>query len=154
MLPHAALKKAFNVNLTFTSLSSRPVSRLARRPLLPKFKFSNKPPLTKQQRWTRRAVALGLLSSGTAVAYNTSDPVRYSMLATVRITRVVWAVGLDVLDYKQTLNKSYDSQDAQYAAYCACHKRSAVRLLHALQANGGIFIKTVSNRLTPSGSGH
>ncbi|KAF8313100.1 ABC1-domain-containing protein [Clavulina sp. PMI_390] len=43
--------------------------------------------------------------------------------------------------YKQTLGASYDSDDDKEAAYSRCHKRSAERLLEALQANGGIYIK-------------
>jgi aarF domain-containing kinase len=46
-----------------------------------------------------------------------------------------------VVDYKLTFAKSYVSEGQKQEAYSECHTRSAKRVLRALLANGGIFIK-------------
>ncbi|KZP34641.1 ABC1-domain-containing protein [Athelia psychrophila] len=51
------------------------------------------------------------------------------------------AAVLGAVDYKSTFSKSYQSEDAEQQAYSDCHTRSAERLLKALLANGGVFIK-------------
>ncbi|CCM01156.1 uncharacterized protein FIBRA_03204 [Fibroporia radiculosa] len=48
---------------------------------------------------------------------------------------------LGAIDYKLTFAKSYESDEALQDAYSQCHERSAERVLRALLANGGIFIK-------------
>ena len=48
---------------------------------------------------------------------------------------------LGAVDYKTTFAKSYQSDEIRVEAYSKCHKRSAERLLKALLANGGVFIK-------------
>ncbi|KAJ7045544.1 ABC1 family-domain-containing protein [Mycena alexandri] len=82
-----------------------------------------------------------LVTSGTAwFAYK---PIRHSVLAGLRCYRVVAAAGLGVLDYKTTflqLSKTA-SEDERLRAVSDCHTRSAHRVLKALLANGGIFIK-------------
>lgn len=50
----------------------------------------------------------------------------------------------DVILYQRTFAAEYASEDEKRAAYSRCHKRSAERVLEALQANGGIYIKLVS----------
>lgn len=45
-------------------------------------------------------------------------------------------------DWKlRTLSNVYDSREEQLKAYSDCHLRSAHRILLALLANGGIFVK-------------
>ncbi|KAJ7783217.1 ABC1 family-domain-containing protein [Mycena metata] len=82
-----------------------------------------------------------LAASGTAwFAYK---PIRHSVLAGIRCYRVVAAACLGVLDYKTTflqLSKTA-SEDERLRAVSDCHTRSAHRVLKALLANGGIFIK-------------
>ncbi|KAJ6593929.1 ABC1 family-domain-containing protein [Mycena capillaripes] len=79
-----------------------------------------------------------LVTSGTAwFAYK---PVRHSVLAGLRCYRVVEAACRCVVDYKITLSKS-SSEDERLRALSDCHTRSAHRVLKALLANGGIFIK-------------
>lgn len=48
---------------------------------------------------------------------------------------------MGAIDYKVTFAKTYPSPDATDEATSECHKRSAQRVLKALLANGGIFIK-------------
>ncbi|KAG9005337.1 hypothetical protein FRB94_001628 [Tulasnella sp. JGI-2019a] len=81
------------------------------------------------------------MAGGSTIAYNTYDPFRHVALAVDRISRCIIAVAISVVDYKQTFAVHYDTTDARLEAYSGCHLRSARRLLKALQANGGIFIK-------------
>ena len=48
---------------------------------------------------------------------------------------------LSVVDYKLTFRKEYPNEKEKLLAYSECHTRSARRVLSALLANGGIFIK-------------
>ncbi|GAW08545.1 ABC1-domain-containing protein [Lentinula edodes] len=75
------------------------------------------------------------------LAYHKYKPFRHALLAGSRCSRVAKAAILGVIDYKITFLKSYASESEQFAAYSECHTRSATRLLKALLANGGIFIK-------------
>jgi predicted unusual protein kinase regulating ubiquinone biosynthesis (AarF/ABC1/UbiB family) len=51
------------------------------------------------------------------------------------------AAVLDIFDYKWTFWKTYVSEEERRDAMSACHTRSAQRVLKALLANGGVFIK-------------
>ncbi|EPQ57523.1 ABC1-domain-containing protein [Gloeophyllum trabeum ATCC 11539] len=84
--------------------------------------------------------ALGLGGVG-AVAYQTNKPFRHSVLAVVRCSRVAYAAIRGIIDYKWTFASNYTSEEAKRDAYSKCHRRSAHRVLRALLANGGIFIK-------------
>ncbi|KAJ7188203.1 ABC1 family-domain-containing protein [Mycena filopes] len=80
-----------------------------------------------------------LVTAGTAwLAYK---PVRYSVLAGLRCYRVVEAASLCVLDYKFSQLPKSASEGDRLRALSECHTRSAHRVLKALLANGGIFIK-------------
>lgn len=63
------------------------------------------------------------------------------MLAVVRCSRVAEAAVFGVIDYKRTFAKTYASDEERLEAYSQCHLRSANRVLRALLANGGVFIK-------------
>ncbi|KAJ7579222.1 ABC1 family-domain-containing protein [Mycena floridula] len=78
---------------------------------------------------------------GLYLAYENYQPLRHSVLATVRCSRVAGASITSAIDYKITFARSYDSDDDRLAATSDCHTRSAQRVLKALLANGGIFIK-------------
>jgi aarF domain-containing kinase len=54
---------------------------------------------------------------------------------------ILAAAVLGAVDYKTTFAKSYESDEMRLEAYSKCHKHSAERLLKALLANGGVFIK-------------
>ncbi|PPQ67319.1 hypothetical protein CVT25_005903 [Psilocybe cyanescens] len=45
------------------------------------------------------------------------------------------------IDYKVTMVKNYETAHQETEAYSECHSRSARRVLKALLANGGVFIK-------------
>lgn len=48
-----------------------------------------------------------------------------------------------MIDYKWLFASTFHDDAQRSRAYSACHKRSAERVLHALQLNGGIYIKLV-----------
>lgn len=75
------------------------------------------------------------------MAYETYTPFRHTVLAVVRCSRVADAAIVSVLDYKMMFSRSYGSPEEEADAYSQCHTRSAKRVLKALLANGGIFIK-------------
>lgn len=142
MLLNAAPIRILGLRLSAgPSTQTRNISRLRFRGRLPKSSNPTHEAPTPKRKWTRRAAALGFLSAGTVVTLNNYDPARHATLAIDRISRCVWAVGLSAWDYKRTLAKAYENEDATIQAYSDCHYRSAKRLLHALQHNGGIFIK-------------
>ncbi|GLB37038.1 putative ABC1-domain-containing protein [Lyophyllum shimeji] len=62
-------------------------------------------------------------------------------LAVVRCSRVAGAAVLGAIDYKATFAQHSESDPDYQQALSECHKRSAQRVLQALLANGGIFIK-------------
>ncbi|OBZ67025.1 ABC1 family protein MCP2 [Grifola frondosa] len=91
--------------------------------------------------WIVYPTTLLVLSGAGLLAYETNQPFRHTILAVVRCSRVAEAAILGAIDYKVTFAKKYESDEALSIAYSECHKRSAKRVLRALLANGGIFIK-------------
>lgn len=76
------------------------------------------------------------------VLYNTYDPFRHSVLASVRCARLMQAVVLDVADYKLMFARQDGLElEEQRARRRDCHLRSANRLLQALKMNSGIYVK-------------
>lgn len=65
----------------------------------------------------------------------------YAVLAVKRSSIIAKAVLLCMWDYRKTLNASYPSSADSNEALRQCHLRSAHRILKALQANGGLYIK-------------
>lgn len=115
--------------------------------------------------WIVYPTSLFLLAGAGTFAYYNSKSFRYTLLATVRCSRVagachshLWqflknkvyslnsvhsfleAAILGCIDYKITFLKTYASQEEQLSAYSKCHTRSAKRLLQSLLANGGALI--------------
>ncbi|KAF8798703.1 ABC1-domain-containing protein [Phlegmacium glaucopus] len=88
--------------------------------------------------YTTCAVILG---ASCFVTYQTSQPFRHSVLAVVRCSRVAGAAILSAIDYKITMLKGYETPNMEHDAHSKCHTRSAKRVLKALLANGGVFIK-------------
>ncbi|KAG6917318.1 hypothetical protein DXG01_002976 [Tephrocybe rancida] len=82
-----------------------------------------------------------LLAVAGWVAYDTSEPFRHTVLAVVRCSRLGVAAAVGAVDYKTTLAWSYPSEEDYTEALSECHARSARRVLRALLANGGVFIK-------------
>ncbi|KAI0360911.1 ABC1-domain-containing protein [Trametes cingulata] len=95
----------------------------------------------KASAWLVVPATLLVLGGAGVLAYNYSQPFRHTALAVVRCSRVAEAAILGAIDYKLTFAKPYNSEEEKAAAYSECHTRSARRVLKALLANGGIFIK-------------
>ena len=96
-----------------------------------------------------------LLGVAGLVGYHTSQPLRHTVLAVVRCSRVagesisfktrtaasrfVGAAIFSSIDYQLTMNGTHDSAEHEAHAYSECHTRSAKRVLKALLANGGLI---------------
>lgn len=80
---------------------------------------------------------LGAAGVTTIASSSEDNSLRHIGLAIIRCERIARAVVYDAVLYKQTFNASYGSEDEKAAAYSKCHKKSAERVLEALQANGG-----------------
>ncbi|WFD30718.1 hypothetical protein MSPP1_001742 [Malassezia sp. CBS 17886] len=70
-----------------------------------------------------------------------SQTAQFMLLSLSRSTTIVSAVGLCVWDYRRVLNASHASAAEEEEHLRQCHLRCARRLLEALQANGGLYIK-------------
>ena len=66
---------------------------------------------------------------------------QFMLLALKRSTTIIKAVALCMWDYRRTLNARYSSKEEEDESLRQCHLRSSQRLLRALQANGGLYIK-------------
>lgn len=92
-----------------------------------------------------RCISLVLLVGGVGyVAYH-RETLLHVGYATTRVTRIATATFQGAWDYHNTFKKMYPTKEEQLEAYSQCHTRSAQRVLKALLANGGIFIKLVSH---------
>ncbi|KAI0644509.1 ABC1-domain-containing protein [Trametes meyenii] len=98
-------------------------------------------PEIKASAWVVVPATVLVLGGAGVLAYNYNQPFRHTVLAVVRCSRVAEAAILGAIDYKLTFAKSYNSEEEKTTAYSECHTRSAQRVLKALLANGGIFIK-------------
>lgn len=65
----------------------------------------------------------------------------FALLALTRSTTIAKAVALCVWDYRSTLSKTHASTADEAEELRQCHLRSAHRILAALQANGGLYVK-------------
>lgn len=94
-------------------------------------------------------ITLVLLIGGVGyVAYH-RETLLHVGYATTRVTRIAAATFQGAWDYHNTFKKTYPTKEEQLEAYSQCHTRSAQRVLKALLANGGIFIKLVSHSSFP-----
>ncbi|KAN0091092.1 ABC1 family domain containing protein [Tylopilus felleus] len=91
--------------------------------------------------WLLYPAAALLLGGAGYVASENYQPFRHTLLAVVRCSRIAGAAIAGAIDYKYTFAHSYASQEEMQHAYSECHMRSAKRVLKALLANGGVFIK-------------
>ncbi|KAG6850144.1 hypothetical protein H0H93_000529 [Arthromyces matolae] len=91
--------------------------------------------------WIIYSASAFLLGGAGWIAYNNSKPFRHTVLAAVRCSRVGVAAILGAVDYKTTFARTYATDADYYQALSECHSRSALRVLRALLANGGVFIK-------------
>lgn len=121
-------------------LNARAQARSSRLHTTPPHDASSKTAI-RRKTWLILPTTLVLLCGTGYLTYQYNQPFRHTMLAIVRCSRVAEAAILGAIDYKVTFAKSYESDEALQDAHSRCHKRSAERVLTALLANGGIFIK-------------
>ncbi|KAJ7072300.1 ABC1-domain-containing protein [Mycena amicta] len=109
-----------------------------RRPVITRHKWTRAQRPGSRNRWIIPVVLLGI--GGTSwLAYK---PLRHTALAGLRCSRVVSSAILGVVDYKMTFAAVAGApEEERLEAISKCHSRSAERVLKALLANGGIFIK-------------
>ncbi|KAF8135469.1 ABC1 family-domain-containing protein [Boletus edulis] len=99
-------------------------------------------PSSTRRPWFLYPLATAMLLGGAGyVAYENYQPFRHTVLAVVRCSRIARAAIAGAIDYKYTFAHSYISEGEMSQAYSECHTRSAKRVLKALLANGGVFIK-------------
>jgi hypothetical protein len=91
-----------------------------------------------------RYIAFVLLVGGVGYAAYHRETLLHVGCATTRVTRIATATFQGAWDYHNTFKRMYSTKEQQLEAYSQCHTRSAQRVLKALLANGGIFIKLVS----------
>ncbi|KAG2078980.1 ABC1-domain-containing protein [Suillus decipiens] len=106
---------------------------------------SNAPQALPQRPWGKSwlwysATLLAFTGAG-YYAYENHQPSRHAILATLRCSRLARAAISGAIDYKLTLTRTYTSEEDRLEAVSQCHVRSATKVLHALLANGGIYIK-------------
>ncbi|KAG1742820.1 ABC1 family-domain-containing protein [Suillus lakei] len=86
------------------------------------------------------ATLLALTGAG-YYAYENHQPSRHAVLATLRCSQLARAAISGAIDYKRTFARTYASEEDRLDAVSQCHVRSATKVLNALLANGGIYIK-------------
>lgn len=132
-------KRSYSSHL---SSSARPVdSTLAARLRL---LLRRRPRLLVVKRRPSLIQLLGLLALfvlASTASYNLIPETRHFAQAILRGSRLLTAVAGDVVEYKRTFGKEYASEEERAEAISACHRRSAIRLLRALEKLGGIYIK-------------
>ncbi|CDZ97250.1 Predicted unusual protein kinase [Phaffia rhodozyma] len=95
----------------------------------------------KLSRPTLILLCLTLFLLTSATSYEFFPASRHLAQAIYRCSRLMFAVVLDAMDYKRTFASSFDTDDEKQEAYKGCHLRSAKRMLAALEALGGCYIK-------------
>lgn len=94
---------------------------------------------------TKKTVILGSVVGAGVVYYKTNDTahdvLRHVFLTSRRIGVVALATIRCFHHYKKTLDAKYDTPNERQKALDACHQRCADITLHALQKNGGVYIK-------------
>lgn len=91
--------------------------------------------------WLRYPATLLALTGVGYYAYENHQPFRHAVLATLRCSQLARAAISGAIDYKRTFARTYSSEEDRLEAVSQCHVRSATKVLNALLANGGIYIK-------------
>lgn len=93
----------------------------------------------------KRGIQLFSAISTLIIVYNTNETVhdsaQYLIFSTKRITVVGQATLRCFYNYKKVLRKTFIDKELRNIELERCHKKCALITLHALQTNGGIFIK-------------
>lgn len=90
----------------------------------------------------KRLSGFVLLVGAGVILWHFQD-IRHLCIASIRTARIGIVATRAVLDYKSTYSKVYPSEEERIQAISECHTRAATLTLHALLANGGVFIKLV-----------
>ncbi|KAJ8587450.1 ABC1-domain-containing protein [Rhizopogon salebrosus TDB-379] len=99
------------------------------------------PKRPRRNLWLIYPTTLLALSGVAYYAYEQHQPFRHAVLATLRCSLVAEAAISGAIDYKRTFSRTYTSEEDRLDAVSQCHVRSAQKVLKALLANGGIYIK-------------
>ncbi|KAG0656066.1 ABC1 protein mcp2 [Monosporozyma unispora] len=97
--------------------------------------------------YSRNKKTINLLGTTTTflILYNTNQTVHDSSQYVIFTTKRITIVGQGTLrcfyHYKKFLKKTFTDKDLRNIELERCHKKCALITLHALQLNGGIFIK-------------
>ncbi|KAG2059162.1 ABC1-domain-containing protein [Suillus hirtellus] len=102
---------------------------------------SDAPQRPQEKSWLWYPGTLLALTGVGYYAYENHQPSRHAVLATLRCSRLARAAISGAIDYKLTLARTYTSEEERLEAVSQCHVRSATKVLNALLANGGIYIK-------------
>ncbi|AET38431.1 Cqd2p Ecym_2729 [Eremothecium cymbalariae DBVPG len=98
----------------------------------------------KRRVFTWKRLLMLSLATGT-ILYHTNDTthqlVRHISVTAKRVGVVFVATLRCSYNYKSVLSKQYETEEERLAALSRCHKTCAEITLHALETNGGIFIK-------------
>ncbi|KAI9630648.1 hypothetical protein KEM48_013806 [Puccinia striiformis f. sp. tritici PST-130] len=119
--------------------------------------FNRLQPIAKQQqrvyssstttsipRWSRAQKLILFASIGVVVGttlYETIPPFRYTVIGTIRSTRVLIGVIGAIYDYKLLFSTQWTDQEQRHLDYQNTHLKAAQRILKVLKQNGGIYVK-------------
>ncbi|POV97977.1 hypothetical protein PSTT_14725 [Puccinia striiformis] len=119
--------------------------------------FNRLQPIAKQQqrvyssstttsipRWSRAQKLILFASIGVVVGttlYETIPPFRYTVIGTIRSTRVLIGVIGAIYDYKLLFSTQWTDQEQRHLDYQNTHLKAARRILKVLKQNGGIYVK-------------
>lgn len=95
----------------------------------------------RTQATPKRISGYFVLLAGIGVIVWHWQDLRHIFIATQRSARIAIVATRAVLDYRNTYGKVYTSEEERLEAISQCHTRCATITLHALLANGGVFIK-------------
>ncbi|KAG1802852.1 ABC1 family-domain-containing protein [Suillus plorans] len=121
--------------------SQKPFVRHNNTDLHKRLASSDAPQRPPEKSWLWYPGTLLALTGVGYYAYENHQPSRHAVLATLRCSRLARAAISGAIDYKLTLARTYTSEEERLEAVSQCHVRSATKVLNALLANGGIYIK-------------
>ncbi|KAG1828985.1 ABC1 family-domain-containing protein [Suillus variegatus] len=121
--------------------SQKPFARHNNTDLHKRLASSDAPQRPQEKSWLWYPGTLLALTGVGYYAYENHQPSRHAVLATLRCSRLARAAISGAIDYKLTLARTYTSEEERLEAVSQCHVRSATKVLNALLANGGIYIK-------------
>lgn len=134
--PSPLLFRSFAITFPPKTPIPHPINRILRRP-----SAGSSASASKINRPTLFLLCFTLFLLTSATSYEFFPASRHLAQAIYRCARLMYAVILDAIEYKRTFAIQYANEDEKMEAYRVCHLRSAKRMLEALQALGGCYIK-------------